>query len=54
MMSMYSAVCRIYTARHSGHLRYASISVQPLSLLEDAVGGCDGGCFEKHLETGIE
>jgi len=33
-MSIDSGVCRIYTTRHSVHLRYPCISVQPPSLLE--------------------
>ena len=37
MMSIYSGVCRIYSPRHSVHLRYPCISVQPLSLLEDVL-----------------
>jgi len=37
MMSIYSGVCRIYTPRHSVHLRYTCISVQPPSLLEDVL-----------------
>jgi len=37
MMSIYSGVCRIYTPRHSVHLRYPCISVQPQSLLEDVL-----------------
>jgi len=37
MMSIYSGVCRIYTPRHSVHLRYLCISVQPPSLLEDVL-----------------
>jgi len=41
MMSMYSEVCRIYTPRHSVHLRHPCISVHPPSVLEDVVGGGD-------------
>jgi len=37
MMSIYSGVCRIYTPRHSVHLRYPCISVQLPSLLEDVL-----------------
>jgi len=36
-MSIYSGVCRIYTTRHSVHLRYPCISVQPPSQLEDVL-----------------
>jgi len=54
MMSIYSGVCRIYTPRHSVHLRYPCISVQPPSLLEDVLGGRDRACLEMHLETEIE
>jgi len=36
-MSIYSGVCRIYTPRHSVHLCYLCISVQPPSLLEDVL-----------------
>jgi len=36
-MFIYSGVCRIYTPRHSVHLRYTFISVQPPSLLEDVL-----------------
>jgi hypothetical protein len=54
MMSMYSVVCRIYTPRHSVHLGYSSISIHPLSLLADVLGGHDQACFEMHLQTEIE
>jgi len=37
MMSIYSGVCRVYTPRHSVHLRYPCISVQPPSHLEDVL-----------------
>jgi len=37
MMFIYSRVCRIYTPRHSVHLCYPCISVQPLSLLDDVL-----------------
>jgi len=37
MMSIYSGVCRIYTPRHSVHLCYPCIFVQPPSLLEDVL-----------------
>jgi len=51
MMSIYSGVCRIYTPRHSVHLRCPCISVQPPSLLEDVLGGHDRACLEMHLEA---
>jgi len=35
IMSIYSGVCWIYTARHCVHLRYPCISVKPTSLLDD-------------------
>jgi len=53
-LSMYSAICRTYTPRHSVHLRYPCISVHPQSLLEDVLGGRDRACLEMHLETKIE
>jgi len=37
MKSIYSGVCRIYTPRHSLHLCYPYISVQPPSLLEEVL-----------------
>jgi len=37
MMSIYSGVCPIYTPRHSVHLRYPCIPIQPPSLLEDVL-----------------
>ena len=54
MMSIYSRVCWIYTPRHSDHLRYPSITVPPLSLLEDVLGGRDWASLEMHLEAVIE
>jgi len=54
MMSIYSGLCRIYTTRHSVHLQYPGISVDPPSLLEDVLEVIDPACLEMHLETEIE
>jgi len=51
MMSIYCRVCRIYTPRHSGHLRYPCSSIQPPALIEDALVGRDRACLELNLET---
>jgi len=54
MMSIYSGVGRIYTPRHSVHLRDPCISEHLPSLLEDVLGGHDRACLEMHMEAGIE
>ena len=54
MMSIYSGVSRIYTPRHSVHLRYPCISLQPPSLFDDVLGGRNQLCWEMHVETEIE
>jgi len=51
MMSIYSWVCRIYTPRHTFHLRYPCISVDPPSLLKDGLGGRDRARLEEYLEA---
>jgi hypothetical protein len=51
MMSIYSGDCRIYTPCHSLKLHCPSISVQPLSLIKDVLGGCDLASLELHLEA---
>ena len=53
-MSMYSAVSRIYTPRHSVHLRFSCISIHPPSLLEDVLGGRDRASLEMHLVAVIK
>jgi len=54
MMSIYSGDCRIYTPRHSVHLRYPCNSVHPLVLSEDVLGGRASASLEIHVETEIE
>jgi hypothetical protein len=39
---------------HSFTLCYPFIFVYPVSLPDDGLGGCDRGCLERCLDTGIE
>jgi len=50
MMSIYSGVCRIYTPRHSVHLRYPCISGYLPSFLKDVLGGRDWAWLETEIE----
>ena len=54
MMSIYPGVSRICTPRRSVHLRYPSISVHPLSLINHLLGGRNRVSWESHLEAEIE
>jgi hypothetical protein len=54
MMSIYSGVCQIYTPPHSVHLCYPCPFLQPLSLVDDVLGGRDRASLEMHLETAME
>ena len=54
MISIYPGVCRICTPRRSVHLRYPCISVHPLLLSNDVLGGRDRASWEMHLEAEIE
>jgi hypothetical protein len=53
MLSIWLKVCRLHTLYHSVHLHYLCISIQPLLLLEDVLGGHDRARVEMHLETVI-
>ena len=55
MMSVYPGpVSQIYSPRLSVHLRYPSISVHPLLLVNAVLGGGDQASLEIHLEARIE
>jgi hypothetical protein len=50
-ISMYPGVSGIYTPRGSFHLRYLSILVDPLLLLNDTLEGRDRARSEMDLEA---
>ena len=54
MLSIYRGVSRIDTPRHSLHLRYPCISIQPPSLLNDIFGGRDRSKLEMHMQAEME
>ena len=57
MMSIYSGVCQIYTPRHSLHLRYPCISIQPPLLLGDVLDRaclrCSWRCWSSELRDAL-
>jgi len=54
MLSIYRGVSGICTPHRSVNRRFSCISVHPLLLINDVLGGHDQARWEMHLEAGIE